>query len=786
MSIQKLQNAIIDGKPLDRELDLDSLLPNPITEDSYATVLYAADNGIIDPLVLLQTAIRLTIEQGYNYFQIIGLALRVIISKGLSPNIYITVAGSDDVVAVVHILYYVWLITPKSTGDMFLSFEGLTTYELTKELEEVQNRMLNIMALLAAGGANPDEQVINADIYLQRLREISDNPSGVSQARALVDVGVPRSVGRAILDQGTQTLDETADIRLVEELGIVAVERMRLYYRRRQNLADLYDANIGEFEGPNRLVTNIIELLDDPGSTVVYETGQYPLKYDAQGRLFAEYDGDGNLVVEPEDESLNSMKVRSCANLHANKCIKKFIDAELLTFSEAEKAMFETLDAYNIVGFTMFLDAGLQPKYNHVDRVISRSVEKLNDNLPFSSALMNNALVRMVERGMGIDDEQLRRIYDVSASTHSKIKALQRIPHWKRTCKVPYGIYIRQDLRDLARELNLPPDIDKRTLCAELIAIDQASEDSLEKIALELSKRRLKAETTSIGDVVRTAAEKRTPMVAAERIAEPRVIDPLETQEPLESGSTTTDTRSLSPRYVAGQLSPRMVRSSASFVAPSVATPPSVTNGCICINAERLARPETDYADLDLVMVPEGVDTYCFETADYQTLLEKEVNPITGLPLTQKTLKEIQSKLDTIRTTNVPLESKGIMSALKQVKAKVKGDEYENWIKRRRNLFYELSEFYGIDRRNFTILPEDGGLDNETMQDLARALLFDDNVDFDLTSREGSTRSLSSTIMELVDETAYLPMGERDIRVNEIFEDLGALITNPNLFVPQE
>jgi len=949
MSIQKLQNLIQVGKPLDIDLDLENLLPTPISDDTYATILFAVSNGIIDPVLLLQTTVKYTIEKGEEYYQMVGLALRVMREKQISPNVYITIAGSDDVVAVVHILYYVWLITPKTPDAMFIDLgepDDITTDQVQEELDDTLSLMLQLLAILAAGGCDPDLPVIDPNILLQRRRELAYNASAISQSKALVDTGIPRSVLRAIVDQGLDTLDESAVPSYIDDLQNLAINRMIMFYKNRDQLSDLYNPDIPEFEGPNRLIANMVELLDQPASVVLYPIGKLP------DSIVITVTTDENGIVTDDEtyESMNSMNVNSCINQHANKCVKKYIDAEVLTFAEAEAALLESLDSFNITALVMLLDAGLQPRYNDVDTTIFSAEERLSNDLPFSAALMNNALIKMCERGMGFDDEQLKKIYDISPSTHSKIKSLLQVPYWKRTCSVPYGLNVRKDLRELARELNLPPDIDKRSLCIELVSIDEASPESLEKIAFNLRQRRLKIESTSIGSMVRSVAinEKSIQQNAKKQSNKSQSIKSLaQSESPIKAGAVKSPVSLSSPAKTSSNKTSSVLSSNKSVtqssipikagfvesptllktgvgspikagavhspvllsgsdvqkpddvdlgsqlkntVQPSVrqskfpskgveargagrsvinntvkagAVPSPVllnpgdmllnpqndevdvdedsnlastekvfleetdrnmslnnpvelpgttlksaegfrisnntTLTCsrkvnsnvkmasqipayrpICKNADRLARDETDYADVDLVMIPEGIDTYCFETSDYETLLERGINSYTKTPLTLTAIKEIEGKLDTLRSTGMPLSSKGIRNAIMQVKnGKANVQEYEKWVRQTRATFYDLCEDYGIDKRNFTEPPSNGGISNEELADIARKITEKPFIEFDVTNREAVTRSFSVTLMELVVEGNSLPDKIRQARQDDIFNDLSDLINQP-------
>ena len=108
-------------------------------------------------------------------------------------------------------------------------------------------------------------------------------------------------------------------------------------------------------------------------------------------------------------------------------------------------------------------------------------------------------------------------------------------------------------------------------------------------------------------------------------------------------------------------------------------------------------------------------------------------------------------------------------------------DEYERLVKKRRNEFLVLLEYYGLDKNLFTLYPENGGLENQEMVEIARELTGQINIMFDITSREASLRSFSSTIMELIEEANSLSKVERNLEIDDLFIRLGDLLGTPIL-----
>lgn len=650
-SLQRLQ-ALIQKRDREagRELNLEGLLPQKVSDDTYGTLLMALKLGIISANDLLVEGVEETIERGGEFFQIIGLALR----GGANPNMYVTVRQSDGNVGIVHILYYAWLITPKTLTEMEREIPDLGAFEAADELEATQNLMLDVLAILVTAGSDASMPVVNIEQLIERRREILREP--ISQAEVLIEVNKPLSIRTLILD-------DPAERGFVES----AIEVLDFFDKNRRNVGDFAQYTKDD-EGriQNNISLEIVQLLDQPT----------------------------HLGIDPEIFT-------SCVNVHANRCVKKLLASEQVTFADAEDGFLEAVDSYNLGAAIQIIRAGFKPRYNHVDRIILRARDKHNDDLPISEAMMNRVLIELVERGVGIDDQQLFLLYQTSQATHDKIKDLLKVPYWKRTCTIP-GNYIRPDLRSLARELNLAPDASKADICHELKALDSANPKELLNVKQRLQHQKLESQVTSLGDLQHRNA---------------------------------------------------------------LAATHSGEQGGICKNANLLSREETDYADIDLVIIEERHNSYCFETPDFAALLDSGINPLTGNKIPEVKLEEIRGKLNALRTYELSEETVGLKAALAKIK-EVDTDEYENFIKQRTADFVKLVGEAGISQDYFTASIAEGGLTSEEMQFIARGVSGQKSR-FNLESREHSRRALAATIMELIDEAKTLEVQEEKLALIE-------------------
>ena len=642
-----------------KEIDLERAMLDFIDEDVYYTLYRSAKDGIIDPNELLVEAIEETIERGSEFFQIVALALRL----GASPNLYVPTVDDDDKLMVVHVLYYAWIITPKSIADMRDELPDINTAEASRELDITHRLLLDIAALLAVANSDIDMPVSDPNILLNRRRKRNGS---ASQVDVFTDIGETVPTVEVIAKDDSNSI-----------LSKDYIEEFYFYKKQRGALVD--------FVYENPLAAEIVELLD-----ISEAVGVVQLDFEDQ---------QGRYVVEAPFPPLDK-----CIDVYANKCVEKIFrfknsqDARrgIITVEDAEDAFVDAADSYNIPVVIALLKFGITPEYDAITRILLRSERKKREGLPASSAALNRMIVEMVERGIGLSDVQLDILKRTSQMTYTEvIQMISKEPFFMRTCRVP-GEQMRPDLRKLARELNLEPGLGKSAVCQELMKMKDLDTETLVSVAQKTQQKRLEAANHSFADVVEAV-------------------------------------RSNSPNDRASKT--------------------------VCVNANLLSRPANDYADIDLLRVDEGENTYCFETRDYQRLIEPElrgdipINPITGKALTEHTIGVIKARLAALQEAGLPVESEGIRKAASRLREPSRRNEYDDYIKGQVELFFDLGADYGIDRDLF--LSYDG-LTVIEMEELGKILSQDENVIFDIDSRESSVISLAMIVMERVNEISNM------------------------------
>lgn len=690
--LSRFQNIIVNG---DREaakaFRLETILPPSITEDIFGTLAYGTDSTripsdeetIIDPNELLVAAVEEAIIEGRDLLQIVGLALK----NGGNPNTYVTVniigEEGEPTITIVHIIAYAWRLCIERNGD----------YRV----------MLDVVAMLCAKGADSRLPVIDRDILLERKRKTS-GPFTVSSAEVMWEAGVPKSVLAYIAESREATFDAEEDGRSAGTDETYYMSDMTLKYIAvftafRDTLGDVPDVVREDFftAGDLRLTVPISN--DDHD------------KVTALAVVIGEFLDDVNHMVGNEGD----LKLAYCMSIHAHKCSKLLLESGRISELGAEEAYLQAIDSYNYTGVRMMIEYGFRPRYNHIDRVIFAAANKESEDLPVSAQIMTGVLVMMGELGLSFDHKQLGMIGSVSKKTFKRLAELERIPYWKRTCEAPHG-YVRSDLRALARELDLDPEMDKESLCAEFSRLAEGDEEELDMVSQKLQETKRRADKTSLGDL---AAERKN--------------------------------------------------------SKSIPSKPIVNEAHLTRPANTYSK-----LDLHCIRDRSDGQIYCFEAIDYPFIVETKKNPITKTKITQADFEAVSAKYRTLTSLNLPLASIGIEKAIAKLRHGTSREDYELWVRARRDRFlYIISEpEVEIDKDLFTEIPEDGGLEISEMEVLIREVCQRDDIYLSpVGDREHALRSFALTFMEYVDAARAEDDGEAlDELFARLINGVGALM----------
>lgn len=684
--LSRLQNIIVNGdRDAIKTFRFETILPSPITEDIFGTLAYGTDptripeneDTIIDPDELLVAAVEEAIIEGIDLLQIVGLALR----HGANANTYVTVniigQNGEPTVSVVHIIAYAWRLCVERDGN----------YKV----------MMDVVAMLCAKGADARLAVIDRDILLERKRKMSKS-STVSSAEVMWEAGVPKSVLAYIAESRENTLDAEEDGRQTGYDETYYMSDMTLKYIAvftafRDTLGDVPKVARDQYftAGDLRLT---VPISDEDHENIT-----------ALAIVIGEFLDDVNHMTGKEGD----LKLAYCMNIHAHQCAALLLESGSISEVGAEEAYLQAIDSYNYIGVRMMIEYGFRPRYNHIDRVIFAAANKDEENLPVCAQIMTGILVMMGEFGLSFDHKQLGFVGSVSKRTFLKLAEMENIPYWKRACQAPHG-YVRSDLRSLARELDLDPELDKESLCEEFSRLAEGDESDLGIVSQKLQTTKRRADETTLGDL---AAERKT--------------------------------------------------------SKSIPSKPIVNEAQLTRPAHSYSK-----LDLHCIRDRKDGEIYCFEAIDYPTLLETKTNPNTKTKLTRADLEAISAKYRTLTSLDLPLESIGIEKAIAKLRHGTNREDYELWVRARRDRFlYMIAEpEVGIDKETFTAPVDEGGLTIDEMQDLIRDVCQrDDIVLSPVGDREHALRTFALTFMEYVDAAREEPDGG-EVALEELFTRL--------------
>jgi hypothetical protein len=172
-------------------------------------------------------------------------------------------------------------------------------------------------------------------------------------------------------------------------------------------------------------------------------------------------------------------------------------------------------------------------------------------------------------------------------------------------------------------------------------------------------------------------------------------------------------------------------------------------------------------------------DFYCFEAVEYPLIHRTGVNKYTDSKIGRSDLGAIRGKLDTLTALALPLESDGIERAIEKLKAPANPEDYEIWVRARRDKFIRTvaNTKVGIDQNLFLNEVDEGGLTVRTMEQILQQVTG--RKDFILTpmnNRESALRSFALTMMEYIDEAMSLEYPASDDALRGIFRNLRSAV----------
>ena len=433
-SLRRLQDAIIaeDSQAL-KNAPLSGILEDSISDDLYGTLEFATSKergGLMNADEMLIDAVDQTLERGDDILQIVGLAIK----NGATPNAYVTVNFENsqgfEEITVIHIIVYAWRRYIETSVDY--------------------KNLLNVVGLLCAAGADVMLPVTDPKVLLERKRKENINVSAVD---VMERVGKPKSVLSFILEEGKKQSDDDEEVSEGEEdeavfLSDVLLRYIAVFTAFRNTLGDVKD-----------IVRNNTFIARSINLKVFITPTEAEEMTDLAERIGLFLDNPYGLTGMEGDQ-----KLLECVAVFANRCAKKLLESKTITVDGAMDAFYQAVRSFNGVAAKMIVEYGLFIRYNTVSNLIYFAKLKSIERLQLSAEFLTGILIMLVEHGSTLDREQLGELSTFSEASFNEIMDVQNTPYWRRACSAP-GPELRSDVRQLARELNVDPGMDRDGLC---------------------------------------------------------------------------------------------------------------------------------------------------------------------------------------------------------------------------------------------------------------------------------------------------------------------------------
>jgi len=320
-------------------------------------------------------------------------------------------------------------------------------------------------------------------------------------------------------------------------------------------------------------------------------------------------------------------------------------------------------------------------------------------------------LIEFAKRGYGLDAEQMAELGSYSRKTMSAIRDVYNTPAWQQICKIKWG-EPSHDMKELARQLNIPIGSNKEQICDTLEIMSTADPERLKAASYQVNLNRIKLSAISATD-----------LLTGKILSENRTLPALGT------GMTIDEIQQMT-QMAASEATPAQKAKTAHAMpvgSNDVHAPAGAKRSPICSNNDTLSRPIEDYPSVDRVTYADGNKTWCFTSDNYSDLIRTGINPNAinargglGDTIPQEILAEMEQKLDAIRSNGLSENPGSIsdgVSSLFQINPLVTENAFEQESIARVEEFYEFMEYYGVDREAFT------GLTSADYQSLADAVL---------------------------------------------------------------
>ena len=681
---QRLQNAITKGTDFKLQDVKDALTHDPESPEAFSTFTKGLKLGKIDASKLLVTSALLAIEIDDVYVRYAGLALRY----GANPNLYVdanfpfeTETIDGDIIETemrvpVHLAKKLWDLTPRSAQesvDFDVSVRGdfdpnTQPAEIEERLREKQRAALDILCMMSIMGMVSDAQLTTAELLtrsdINATRFATEHPDFFS------------SVYGSIKN----------DVDSTDNLGSIVADEIKYFEQWRGSLQDAYGVNP---DRDDRIFTYAVYLDRTEVLTL--------------NNIYGNLENYESMFLYQDTESLKQIlpRMKELRLIGSNPSLQVLYTDHTsdVTEEEAERKRVENLlldwaiAYYNLEIMVVLLDLGIQPEYSFRSQTI-RAAAQVCQEFSVQCQILNSMIIEYVKRGYGLDKVQLEELHAVSKRTHEAVLKKYSTPAWRASCQVRTD-QVSTELKEMAREVGLPVDSNKKQICDTFEAMTKSDPATLKKTIYDVNRTKIGLTSISAADIIsgrRTLSDVRD-LPALGNIT----VDQLQ---------QTTDTKGLSNGQNGVNGKNGKIKLPAKTAAQSAP---------LCTNQDTFipGRPIEDYPATDRVTYNDGLHTWCFTSENFEELLRTGINPWAinaqggrGDHIPAEILAEMQQKHDTIKNNNLPAEasiSRGV-DRLYDAKSTTTEASYERQSKEMVDRFYRVMEDYDIPRERFMSL----------------------------------------------------------------------------------
>ncbi len=164
-----------------------------------------------------------------------------------------------------------------------------------------------------------------------------------------------------------------------------------------------------------------------------------------------------------------------------------------------------SLDNLNFISFKFFLEEGYLPDYLTINQTLLKYKEFRENRNGVALTAIGDILDESVKMGIQIDPYQYHFLLQIDPSASHRILKEYQEPYWQKICRIEMKLPVSVDerntikideLTEMAFNLGLPMDSDRKSLCRELSQISIDNPSKLENAAIRRQVNRVAADVS--------------------------------------------------------------------------------------------------------------------------------------------------------------------------------------------------------------------------------------------------------------------------------------------------